>query len=278
MPLNRAVRRLVPSTANLTYHPIFLRLLDLFDWLPKLWFREFRKLPPNHLRIRVGVSNRLFANQAKHLMQGIDGWLHWFSNGWVDLESDIIELGVGCGRRAMHMRDFEAHGERYAGSYLGIDIDGEALAWDRANFDERFEFAQSTQASSVYRNELESDVRFQIPRPDGSVDFMFAGSVFSHLLEDAARDYLTEAARVLKPGARLVFSCFCLDLDNRKMGERYTFGHQIGLAYVESLAQPEAAVAYDSADIKGLVTEAGFRSVEVMTGPHDVQNSVVCER
>ena len=100
---------------------------------------------------------------------------------------DVVELGVGCGRYARHIRDLSSYGTAYSGSYLGIDIDAEALEWCRRHFDDRFEFVQSTHASSSYLNDRASTEAFRIPRDDASVDFVFGISVFSHLLEDTLR-------------------------------------------------------------------------------------------
>ena len=61
----------------LTYHPVARRVLDAFDVVPNLVYKEFRDLPPNHLRVRVGVSNRLFANQVHHLRQAVKRWMYW---------------------------------------------------------------------------------------------------------------------------------------------------------------------------------------------------------
>ena len=73
MSLNLMIRRVVPSTSKLTFNPLARRVLDAFDVIPNLLYREFRELPPNHLRIRVGVGNRIFANQVHHLQAGRTG-------------------------------------------------------------------------------------------------------------------------------------------------------------------------------------------------------------
>lgn len=278
MSLNLRLRRLLPSVSRLTYHPLVKRLLDLLDVIPAWFYKEFRRLPPNHLRCRVGVSNRIFANQVLHLQRGVPHWLYWFGAGWCSLDSDIVEIGVGCGRRAMHVRDLTFHGRRFEGTYLGIDIDEEALTWCRENFDGRFEFVQSTHPSRSYVNTASRRDAYRIPRDDGSTDFVFGTSVFSHLLEDEARNYLAEGARILRPGGRMVVTCFCLDLEPRKLGDRYTFSHRMGNAYVESLSQPEAAVAYESSYLCALARELGFSEAEIAHRPNDVQHSLVCTR
>jgi SAM-dependent methyltransferase len=276
--LNLKIRRLVPSISRITYIPVVKLILDSFDVIPGLVYREFRDLPPNHLRCRVGVGNRLFANQALHLRRGASLWLYWFAEGWCDLDSDIVEIGVGCGRWARHVRDLNHHGDRFRGRYLGIDVDAEALDWCRAHFDERFDFVQSTHSSASYPNASSSQVRFPIPRADGEVDLIIGLSVFSHLLEDEALNYLEEGARVLRPGGRMAVTCFCLDLNPRTMGNRHSFQHRLGHSYVESLAQPQAAVAYESEFLCKLACSAGFSEAGMMHGKGDTQPMLVCTR
>jgi SAM-dependent methyltransferase len=278
MSLNLKIRRVVPSTSMLTYHPVARRVLDAFDVVPNMVYKEFRELPPNHLRVRVGVSNRLFANQVHHLRQGVQRWMNWFENGWVTMDSNIIDLGVGCGRYAQHFKNLSYYGHRYSGSYLGIDIDAEALEWCRENFDDRFEFVQSTHESTSYVNDQAKPDEYRFPRDDGTVDFIFGESVFSHLLEDTAMNYLREGARVLRPGGVMAVSCFCIDLRGKKFGDRQSFDHKMGRTYVQSLKQPTAAVAYDSDVLIAMALEAGFSEARVDHSAEAVQQCLVATR
>ena len=278
MAVNRAVRRFVPSVSRLTYSRLFRFLSWLADLMPRLVWREFRELPPNELRCRVGVGNRLFTNQVLHLRQGVDFWLYAATRGWYDLDSDIVEIGVGCGRRAFHLRDLRLSDATFAGTYLGIDIDAALLDWCRANFDDRFAFAQSTHSSTSYRNDAAAPGAYRIPRDDASADFVFGTSVLTHLLEDEVRNYLAEAARILRPGRTLAMTCFALDLVPATMGDRHTFRHRVGNAHVESLAQPTAAVAYEAAFLEQAARDSGFDEVRIMHDPADVQHVLVCTR
>lgn len=65
--LNLAIRRFVPSVAKLTYNPLFGALLSVTDIVPGKVLRECGKLPRNRMRARVGVGNRIFANQVPTL-------------------------------------------------------------------------------------------------------------------------------------------------------------------------------------------------------------------
>lgn len=278
MSLNQSIRKYVPSVSTLTYSRLFRLVSRLTDLLPRMVWKEFRALPPNELRCRVGVGNRLFTNQVLHIRQGYDFWLHAASNGWFDFSSDIVEIGVGCGRRAFHIRDFRLSDSTFTGTYLGIDIDGELLDWCRRNFDSRFTFEQSTHASASYVNEEAAEGYYRVPRADASVDFFLGTSVLTHLLEPQLRNYLEEGARVLRPGRTLAMTCFALDLAPSTMGDRHSFSHRVGNAYVESLSQPEAAVAYESEFLERVALESGFADARIMHHASDVQHVLVCTR
>src|SRR5689334_12514775 len=106
MKMQRLLRRVVPSGARLTYHPVFKIAAGVGDIIPPLLFREFRRLPPNHLRIRVGVENRLFANQLDFHTRPIDFWLYTATHGYWNMQSTVLEIGVGVGRYAQTLSNY----------------------------------------------------------------------------------------------------------------------------------------------------------------------------
>ena len=114
--LDRAFRKLCPSTSKLTFNPLFRSAVNAFDVIPRLIFPEFRALPPNHLRIRVGVGNRIFNNQTHFLLHARDFWMFVFSEGVAGMQSDILDIGVGCGRWAHWLRDYNFSGRRFSGT------------------------------------------------------------------------------------------------------------------------------------------------------------------
>jgi SAM-dependent methyltransferase len=127
--LDRALRKLFPSTSKLTFNPLFRAAVNSFDVVPRLIFPEFRTLPPNHLRIRIGVGNRILNNQTHFLVHARDFWMFVFSEGIATMHSDILDIGVGCGRWAHWLRDYNFRGRQFTGTYVGVDIDEEAIAW-----------------------------------------------------------------------------------------------------------------------------------------------------
>ena len=264
----RLIRKVFPSTSKLTFNPLFKLLVNASDLPLKIVFPRFRTLPPNHLRIRVGVANELFNNQLKYLIEPASFWIEMFAEGWINLNSTIIDIGSGCGRTAHVLRDYWSVTSKFTGSYIGVDIDEEMIAWCSANFDSpRFRFLMSTDGSKSYHKKAESDNPYRIPVPDDDADLVFSLSLFTHLLETEARNYLKESFRLLRPGGSIHHSVFCLDYPPPTFGSRHTFSHQIGNAHVESLAQPEAAVAYTEAYLLALANDVGFVDARIAHVP-----------
>jgi SAM-dependent methyltransferase len=119
-----------------------------------------------------------------------------------------LDIGCGCGRTARFLLFREDI------AYIGFDIFEPAIAWCNrylAPFAKgRFRFEHFDAHSGHYnpRGRLKAtEVRF--PAADASIDVAFAASLFTHLLEDDARHYLRESARILKPTGVLVASVHC---------------------------------------------------------------------
>jgi SAM-dependent methyltransferase len=272
------LRRIAPSTAILSYSRLFKIAGYVSDFGFRLLFPEFKKLPPNHLRVRVGVRNRLFLNQVGCLTSGVNYWLNAFATDLCKLNSNIVEIGCGYGRKAVTLRDFSVQGRRFEGQYVGIDIDQELLDFASSHFPkDQFRFLKSPHVSKTYqdpalgRSKSESVSRdtqlFQSEILSGTQDFVYSTSLFTHLLEPDLVDYLKLSYRVLRPGGTMLMNYFCMDHMNKHhlLGERWTFQHRMGAAYVESVKYPEAAVAYEKAHIESLCRDIGFEHVESIT-------------
>lgn len=272
MKLDRTLRRVFPSASRLTYNPVFKAVVDSFDLIPKFIYEELSKIPPNHMRIRVGVGNRIFANQVIYLTGPKDFWMHAFHSGLCRLDSTVVDIGCGCGRYAHPLRDYRFKSERFCGKYIGIDIDEEMLVWCAKNYDsERFSFHRSNHASKAYRGAENDNPHYRIPLADECADFVFSTSLFTHLLEEQLTNYCQESFRILKPGGHMAMACFSLDHPPPTYGDRHNFGHQIGNSFVESLEVPEAAVAYREKFLFAVARQAGFRTAEVQSASGDWQ-------
>jgi ubiquinone/menaquinone biosynthesis C-methylase UbiE len=281
LSLDRLLRKLFPSTSKLTFNPLFRAAVNASDVVPRLIYPEFRALPPNHLRIRVGVGNRIFNNQTHFLVHARDFWMFSLSEGIVNLKSNILDIGVGCGRWAHWIRDCNFRGRRFSGAYVGVDIDGEAIAWCRMNYDaECFRFHHSSHASVSYNQNGSASSSYCIPEADGTFNLVFSNSLLTHLLEAELGNYLRETFRLLQAGGTMMHSHFNMEHLPATYGKRHTFKHKLGNARIESEAQPEAAVAYHTDYLFRLCRQIGFSSCEIvhMPGGEQHQPILLCRK
>src|ERR1017187_10703168 len=91
LSFDRTIRKLFPSTSRLTFNSLFKAAINAFDVLPRLIYPEFRDLPPNHLRVRIGVGNRILNNQVHFLVHARDFWMFVFTAWLSDTQSHIFD-------------------------------------------------------------------------------------------------------------------------------------------------------------------------------------------
>ena len=265
---DKLLRRFLPSVATLSRAKTLLAPLSIIEKIATRPFLELRGMPPTHLRARVGVGNRLIGNQTHALVVANRFWMHYIANGTVRLNSNLVDIGCGWGRIGWPLASYAFGPERFSGTYVGIDIDPELIAWATAHFpqDGRFSFHIADSYSSVYNPDVPKDSRnYTLPLADETQDFVFSNSLFTHLLEAELLNYVTESARVLRCGGTMAMTVFCMDHlhAGNVLGGRWTFQHSIGSAKVESLEKPEAAVAYTEEFLRSACIAAGFSSATV---------------
>lgn len=99
----------------------------------------------------------------------------------------LIDVGCGSGRLSHALR-----AEKRV-SYFGVDVVPELIA-----------YAQEMSARPDWRFEVVTSL--SLPCPDDWADMAIFMSVLTHLKPSECQQYLTEAARVLKPGGLVVAS------------------------------------------------------------------------
>lgn len=209
-----------------------LRVADVAD---AALGRRDRLTPPRRLRGFVGDSD--FEATGEEFAQ------HLHELAALTPFDRVLDVGCGIGRIArVLVREL-----RPPGSYDGLDVVAQAITWCRERYRRTpvpFRFADADIHNSVYNpGGSGSGARYRFPYADASFDLVVATSVFTHLLADAADQYLAETARVLAPGGRL-FATWLLLAPDRATGD---FTHAVGPARVADPGVPEAAVAYETA-------------------------------
>ncbi len=273
--VSKFLRKILPSTVILSRTPLLMIPLSVIDRLISLPFVEFRRLPPLRYRVRIGTGNRILFNQPRFMLNGLPIFFDYLSRGLMRLDSHVLDVGCGCGRHAQMLER-----GKFRGLYTGIDIDRELIEWDRKRFkSDYFQFHHINYYNKLYNP---GGTREPIPYPceDGSQDLVIAFSLLTHLLEEDLRWNLREAYRVLKPGGHLSMTVFCLEeLEAAGLqGHRWTFQHRIGSAFVENQEHPEAAVAYQKADLIRICKEVGFEGAEILPGKATVAQTELTAR
>ncbi|RRN63157.1 class I SAM-dependent methyltransferase [Caulobacter sp. 602-1] len=161
----------------------------------------------------------------------------------------FLDVGCGIGRAAAPLVDYLDASGRYA----GFDVMAEAIDWCKANIavgDPRFEFTHADMHSDRYNpGGSQPASAFVFPYPDASFDYVWLGSVFTHLLAADQAQFAREIARVLKPGGTSIVSWYLIDEEARANtggGEiAFDFVHALEGCWTATPDLPEAVIGYD---------------------------------
>ncbi|MEA2488526.1 MAG: hypothetical protein QOH21_318 [Acidobacteriota bacterium] len=218
-----------------------------------------RDLPPLRLRdVGQGDFRRIGDELAALLVRA----------GRLQPEHLVLDIGCGVGRVAIPLTRILSR----EGSYDGFDIVKRWIRWCRRNITPRypnFRFAHADIYNSHYNRSGVPAVRFRFPYVDGSFDFAFATSVFTHLDVEAMRHYLAEAQRVLRPGGTLLATFFLLDDDVKsRLGTDTALDFKIdrGAYRLVDEDDPDWAIAIERDLLTDLLPPAGWHEPQIEHG------------
>ena len=177
--------------------------------------------------------------------------------------SIVLDVGCGTGRVARPLASYL----QGVGSYTGFDVSPMAIKSCRRRFASvrpDFCFVEADLLNSEYRSSGSfREEEYTFPAQDSSVDVVFAFSVFSHMRLSSLNHYLVEAARVLKPEGRFLFTAYLLTderMNNpehrRNLDRRFQTWN--GQALVMDRRSPERAIAHHLEDVLDGVSAAGL--------------------
>jgi SAM-dependent methyltransferase len=248
---------------------------DLRLWLTR---KTNPHLPP--LRLQVAGAGD-FQKTGEHLAKML------VEIGGLQPNDRVLDIGCGVGRVAIPLTRYLLP----TATYDGFDVMQRAIRWCRRHITPghpHFRFHHVDLRNSEYSQRGQPASRFRFPFPDASFDFVFATSVFTHLVADETRQYLTESARALRHGGRLLATFFLLnDLSKANMPARapYAFPFVSGSMRLLDPDNPGVGVAFEETYVADLIRDAGLTIERVEYGlwsgrPDSVtfQDVVVCRR
>jgi SAM-dependent methyltransferase len=184
----------------------------------------------------------------------------------------VLDIGCGPGRIAASL-------SRYVEgcSYEGFDVVPQSIRWCQRKISARhpnFRFVLADIRNAQYNpTGSEQADSYTFPYPDDEFDVALAASVFTHMRPREIERYVSEGARVLKPGGRLLASFFLLNDDTqqwlassgrRALGEAQHDG--VAPYRSEDPANPEQMIAVFERDVREMYEGAGLAVETVRYG------------
>jgi SAM-dependent methyltransferase len=180
----------------------------------------------------------------------------------------VLDIGSGIGNLALALAG------SHQGTYDGIEINPEAAGWCARAITPRharFRFHHADVAGGAYNPSGRlTAAAYRFPFAEGSFDFVFLGSVFTHMLPADVAHYLSEIARVLAPGGTCAASLFLLNDERRASvaggGAFMPFPFAIDSARLHDEGRPEAAVAIEESFVVEAYGQTGLRIERIRRG------------
>ena len=245
-----AIKTIIPAPIKSCVRWTRLWIIDGFE---SLTGRRDALTPPRRLQFVGGGDFATVGTKLKKLLIDLGG---------LKPDDRVLDVGCGIGRMAVPLVGYLTD----RGSYDGFDVVPKGIKWCQKNISRGFPNFHF-QVADLYNKMYNPKGRFRagefpFPYADASFDFVFLTSVFSHLLFDDTEHYISEIARVLRPGGRCFATFFLLNPESEELikagASTLEFRHVLGRCRVEHTSVSEDAVAYQEPDIRALISKYGL--------------------
>ncbi|MBV9825249.1 MAG: class I SAM-dependent methyltransferase [Alphaproteobacteria bacterium] len=235
----------MPRFLRWTLRSLYFAPLDLADHLSG---RKDPTVPPRWINFTGAVTDLPASREElKHNLIKFAG---------LQPTCRILEIGCGFGRLAVAMATYLDKD----GAYHGIDIVRSAIKWCGRSIhgphgNITFSHADIINAEYNPRGHIPAS-KYKIQAPDESYDIVVLVSVFTHMLPTEVDHYLSEIARVLKPGGRCyaTYSIITEQAISRMSSgvASLNFRYQLGDCWVMNTSVPELGVGYEESYLRHL--------------------------
>jgi SAM-dependent methyltransferase len=236
--MKKALRYALPVPLKKFLKTTVYTALDVKDALTG---KRDKAYPPRRLNFVGSADFKAVGDEFAGLFRNVGG---------LKPSDRVLDIGSGIGRMALPLTDFLTEG-----SYEGFDIDARGVEWCQQNITPKhshFRFQYVDLYNKYYNPKATvQPAEFRFSYEDNSFDFIFATSVFTHLLPEDATHYLKEIARVLSPEGTAFLTWFVLNDDRKKRMKTESANADFAYAYNDSdfcfyshANNPEAEIAY----------------------------------
>lgn len=248
----RTITRIVPPSLRPLARSCYYSALEFFDRRPS---RRNSLYAPRSLDFVTGGTED-FEGEARRLLT--------YHIELVGLQPDhqVLDVGCGIGRLAAPLTEYLND----EGSYTGFDIVELGIRWANYHIARQypnFKFEQADVYSEMYNptgKYKASEYRF--PYPNKTFDYVFASSLFTHMLPDDMRNYLREIARVMKDDGRALITYFLLNETSREAirskSSAIPFQSYLPECWTSNPLLPESALCYEETVVKQAHCDAGL--------------------
>lgn len=176
-------------------------LYSIQDLLTLMSGKKKSDYPPKRLN---------FVGSGDFIKVGNEFTEHFKEIGGLKPDNTVLDIGSGIGRMAIPLTKYLKGGE-----YYGFDIDKRGIQWCKKNISKKhsnfhFEYVDIYNKFYNKKGKIKAS-QFKFPYSDKKFDFIFATSVFTHMLPDQVTQYLAEIKRVLKENGKCFLTFFSID-------------------------------------------------------------------
>ena len=190
-------------------------------------------------------------------------FLNYFQN-LCDIKSSdkILDIGCGSGRMAIPLTKFLDS----SGVYDGFDIFSSGIAWCQKNINPKhsnFHFLLADIYNKEYNpNGKINSSQYKFPYESNYFDFIFATSVFTHMLPEDVDNYFSEIKRVMKKNGKCLLTFLLLNTDSlesiHEKKSKIIFEQIEEKFFLMYKDIPEHSIAYEENFVRSLYEKYGM--------------------